>query len=101
MIDKALLSLRPNSSWDLNGDEYSGIVWKDETQTQPTLEEVNAEIVKLQAEYDAKEYQRLRVKEYPPITDYLDGIVKGDNTQVQAYIDACLAVKAKYPKGNQ
>jgi hypothetical protein len=36
--------------------------------------------------------------EYPPITDYIDGIVKGDQAQVQAYIDACLAVKAKYPK---
>lgn len=99
MIDKALISLRPNSSWDLNGDEYSGIVWKDETQTQPTLEEVNAEIVRLKAEYDAKEYQRNRAKEYPDFKDYLDGIVKGDNTQVQAYIDACLAVKEKYPKG--
>jgi hypothetical protein len=101
MIDKALLSLRPNAQWDLNGDEYSGIVWKDETQTQPTLEEVNAEIVRLQAEYDAKEYQRLRVKEYPDFKDYIDGIVKGDNAQVQAYIDACLAVKAKYPKGSK
>jgi hypothetical protein len=45
-------------------------------------------------------YKEQRAKEYPPITDYIDGIVKGDNTQVQAYIDACLAVKAKYPKGN-
>ena len=44
-------------------------------------------------------YKELRAKEYPPITDYLDGIVKGDNAQVQAYIDACLAVKNKYPKG--
>ena len=35
---------------------------------------------------------------YPPITDYLDGIVKGDAAQVQAYIDACLAVKSEYPK---
>lgn len=39
-----------------------------------------------------------RANEYPPMTDYLDGIVKGDQAQVQAYIDACLAVKAKYPK---
>lgn len=39
-----------------------------------------------------------RANEYPPISDYLDGIVKGDQAQVQAYIDACLAVKAKYPK---
>ena len=39
-----------------------------------------------------------RAKEYPPMADYLDGIVKGNNAQVQAYIDACLAVKSKYPK---
>jgi len=39
-----------------------------------------------------------RAAEYPPMADYLDGIVKGDDAQVQAYIDACLAVKAKYPK---
>jgi hypothetical protein len=45
-------------------------------------------------------YKAKRATEYPPITDYLDGIVKGDNAQVQAYIDACLAVKAKYPKGS-
>lgn len=44
------------------------------------------------------QYQLDRAAEYPPITDYIDGIVKGDQSQVQAYIDACLAVKAKYPK---
>lgn len=43
-------------------------------------------------------YKELRAKEYPNFMDYLDGIVKNDNTQIQAYIDACLAVKAKYPK---
>lgn len=46
----------------------------------------------------ATEYQRERAAEYPPMADYIDGVVKGDTTQVQAYIDACLAVKAKYPK---
>lgn len=51
-----------------------------------------------QAALAATEYQRQRAAEYPPMTDYLDGIVKGDQAQVQAYIDACLAVKAKYPK---
>ena len=43
-------------------------------------------------------YRFERAMEYPPITDYIDGIVKGDQAQVQTYIDACLAVKAKYPK---
>ena len=44
-------------------------------------------------------YKEKRAAEYPPMTDYLDGIVKGDTAQVKAYIDACLAVKAKYSKG--
>ena len=44
-------------------------------------------------------YKAKRAAEYPPFTDYLDGIVKGDNAQVRAYIDACNAVKNKYPKG--
>ena len=43
-------------------------------------------------------YQQLRAAEYPPMADYLDAIVKGDEVQKQTYIDACLAVKAKYPK---
>lgn len=40
----------------------------------------------------------LRAEEYPPMADYLDAKVKGDAVQEQTYIDACLAVKAKYPK---
>lgn len=48
--------------------------------------------------YEATEYQRLRAAEYPDFKEYLDGIVKGDEAQVQAYIEACKAVKEKYPK---
>ena len=51
-----------------------------------------------QSELQKTQYQRDRASEYPPITDYIDGVVKGDQAQIQAYIDACLAVKAKYPK---
>jgi hypothetical protein len=43
-------------------------------------------------------YKILRATEYPPIADYLDGVVKGDQAQIDAYIAACLAVKEKYPK---
>jgi len=39
-----------------------------------------------------------RLKEYPDFKEYLDGIVKGDDAQIQKYINDCLAVKAKYPK---
>lgn len=53
-----------------------------------------------QAALDATKYQRDRAAEYPSINNYIDGVVKGDQAQIQAYIDACLAVKAKYPKPN-
>ena len=43
-------------------------------------------------------YMELRANEYPPMADYLDGIVKGDQAQIDKYIADCLAVKAKYPK---
>lgn len=52
----------------------------------------------VQAYIDANAYKDKRASEYPPMTDYLDGVVKGDQTQIAKYIADCLAVKAKYPK---
>lgn len=43
-------------------------------------------------------YSQKRASEYPPMADYLDGVVKGDQAQIDKYIADCLAVKAKYPK---
>lgn len=43
-------------------------------------------------------YAEKRAAEYPPMTDYLDGVVKGDQAQIDKYIADCLAVKTKYPK---
>jgi hypothetical protein len=53
----------------------------------------------VQAYVDAHAYIAKRQAEYPQITDYIDGVVKGDQAQIDKYIADCLAVKAKYPKG--
>ena len=53
----------------------------------------------VQAYVDAHAYIAKRASEYPPITDYIDGVVKGDQAQIDKYIADCLAVKAKFPKG--
>jgi hypothetical protein len=53
----------------------------------------------VQAYVDAHAYIAKRAAEYPPITDYLDGLVKGDQEQIDKYIADCLAVKARHPKG--
>jgi hypothetical protein len=61
------------------------------------IEEKRQELVQ---EYNAALYQKLRKLEYPSIEEYIDGVVKGDQDQIDAYIQKCLAVKTKYPKPN-
>ena len=53
----------------------------------------------VQAYIDAHAYIAKRQAEYPPMTDYLDGIAKGDQAQIDKYIADCQAVKSRYPKG--
>jgi hypothetical protein len=59
---------------------------------------VEIDMAAVNAWVDPNAYKAKRQAEYPPITDYLDGVVKGDQTQIDKYIADCLAVKAKYPK---
>ena len=98
MIKKsdALLSLRPNSEFVIRGET---IEWLDAENSQPTDAEINAEVTRLQAEYDAKAYQRNRKPEYPDIGDQLDDLFKAGafSTEMAAKIQA---VKDKYPKDN-
>jgi len=61
--------------------------------------EVSYDKSAVQAYVDAHAYIAKRASEYPPITDWLDGMVKGDQAQIDKYIADCLAVKAKYKKG--
>jgi hypothetical protein len=80
---------------DENG---TGIASSNPADFGVTWAEVSAKLTELQAEYDSQQYARDRAAEYPSVNDYLDGIVKGDQAQIDAYIAACQAVKAKYPK---
>lgn len=99
MISLALQNLCPNASWYIKGDEtYENICWTDKNVIKPDKQTVETEAARIIASINAVAYKAQRAKEYPPITDYLDGIVKGDQQQIANYIAACQAVKAKYPK---
>ncbi len=98
MITLAIQNLRPGAHWALNGNTYDGLDWLDEVQSKPTVEELSEEVARIQHQNALTAYKRQRAAEYPPITDYLDGVVKGDQTQIDAYIASCQAVKTKYPK---
>ena len=73
-------------------------VIRGETAYDADGNEVSYDAQAVQAYVDAHAYIAKRAAEYPPITDYLDGIVKGDQAQIDTYIAACQAVKTKYPK---
>lgn len=96
----ALNSLYPQAKWHLHGTDYEQFTWLEDTP-KPSKEELETELKRLIKQREDLEYQEKRAAEYPPITDYLDGVVKGDQEQIQTYIDACLAVKQKYPKPSQ
>jgi hypothetical protein len=81
-------------------DGVDSAIWLPQC-TPITDEEANLIRVSEQAALEASlTYAQKRASEYPPITDYLDGIAKGDQAQIDKYIADCLAVKAKYPKPN-
>jgi hypothetical protein len=59
---------------------------------------VEIDQVVVDAWVDPEAYIAKRQAEYPPYTEYLDGIVKADQAQIDKYIADCQEVKAKYPK---
>jgi hypothetical protein len=90
--------------WVLRGTEsLDGLEWSDaNTQPRPTKEELDTELARLQAEYDAKEYQRLREPNYPSIKDQLDmlwhAIDSGTVDKSSAFYTTIKAVKDANPK---
>ena len=79
---------------------YPTVVTVDDTDgardAQGNKVEIN--LATVNAWVDPNAYKSKRQAEYPNFTDYLDGVVKGNQAQIDAYIAACQAVKTKYPK---
>ena len=79
----ALRSLYDDQQWILKGtDSLSGLEWTG-PKPRPSKQELDIELARLQAEYDALEYQRLREPEYPPIKDQLDELNKSLKSNVE------------------
>ncbi len=98
-IEKALSSLRPGAEWIIRGSE---IEWVDANQTQPTQSEIDAEVSRLQAEYDSQAYARSREAEYPPLNDLIvalwENVVEERAASVVSLEAKRQAIKKKYPK---
>ncbi len=90
----AIASLKPNAEWALRGETLE---WLDTEQTEPTQAEIDAEVIRLQAEYDSQEYARNRKAEYDQLNQFemqFDDNRDGTTT----WVDAINEIKARYPK---
>ena len=59
-IAEAIAALKPEAHWTLNGEDYSGLTWLDETQTMPTEDEINTKIAELEAAEPARQVREIR-----------------------------------------
>ena len=89
MNHKAIRAIYPQV---VTVDDGTGAFDKDGNKVEIDLAAVNAW-------QDPDAYKYARAREYPNMVDYIDGVVKGDQAQIDKYIADCLAVKAKFPKG--
>ena len=96
-ICTAILAINPSAQVSIQEEDLDRITWLNGT-TPISKSDIQAKQAELKADFDSKQYQRDRQPEYPPATDYLDGIVKGDQAQIDKYIADCLAVKENFPK---
>ena len=72
-------------AWDIDGN----VVTLDESK-------IEAELARLQSEYDKNKYQRDRALEYPSIQDQLDDLY---HNGIDGWKATIKTTKDKYPKG--
>ena len=96
----ALQSKWFGTQWTMNGEDYSNLKWKNSNKIpKPTESELDVEVTRLQADYDAKKYQRDRQPEYPQIGEQLDMIYWDKKNGTKKWEEAIDKVKADHPKG--
>ena len=101
MIIEAILKINPTAEVSVSGNDINTIIWENGTTPIPKAD-IEAKMVEVQADYDAKQYQRDRV--YPSIGDQLDLLWHSIDqnpalkSQYFDFYEAIKAVKVKNPK---
>ena len=101
MIIEAILKINPNAKIVVRGDnkdiDNNQIEWLE--GTTPILKaDIEAKMVEVQADYDAKQYQRDRATAYPSIQEQLDMQYWDKVNGTTNWEDAIAKVKLDNPK---
>ena len=96
-IINSILIINPNAQVTVRGENINSIEWHNGTTPIPA-NEILAKQQELIAEYNSKQYQRDRAKDYPSIQDQLDMQYWDKINDTNKWQQAINAVKQKYPK---
>jgi len=97
-IEEAVLAINPSAQFTSTpSDNVDGITWLSGT-TPISKSDILAKQAELQADYDAKKYQRDRAKAYPTWQDQLDMQYWDKINNTSTWQDAVQAVKDAHPK---
>jgi len=96
-ILKSILAINPTAQVSVNSEDINQITWHKGTTPIPA-NEILAKQQELIAEYNAKQYQRDRAKDYPSIQEQLDMQYWDKINGTNKWQQAINAVKQKYPK---
>ena len=94
LIGEAIRAINPSAKFTVHGDNTDTIDWLKGT-TPISESDIKNKIDELEADYNAKAYQRNRASEYPSIADQLDDIY---HNGIDGWKTTIKAVKDKYPK---
>ena len=100
-VDKAILEINSNAKFSIDDNDTSQITWLE--GTSPISEDdIISKINELRADYNSKEYQRIRQFKYDRIENQLDQLWHDINddklNKSGSWFKSIKAVKDKYPK---
>ena len=96
IIEKAIFKINSVAEFSINADDINQITWLNGTTPIPKAD-IEAKMIEVQAEYDAKKYQRDRAAEYPNLVDCIHALLDGGDTLTDLQAKRT-AIKNKYPK---
>ena len=94
-MEHALESLTPDAHWTVQRGTITN--WFDDDQIQPSQSEIDAEIIRLQAEYDSQAYARNRKAEYDQLNQF-EMQFDDDRDSTTTWVDKINEIKGRHPK---
>ncbi len=97
-ICTAILAINPSAQVSIQEEDLDRITWLNGT-TPISKSDIQAKQAELKADFDSKQYQRDRKKEYDKLNQF-ELIGEDSINGTTKHRDAIQAIKDKFPKGD-